>query len=102
MTNLINFISVLIKDQDQCCRYEYLNSNSSFFISSQFYGIFGVFEKKGMYLTGRKKHRNPESPQRQASFLKWRFLKQSSLSMLFLIITAVPVIWITDIISWSA
>jgi hypothetical protein len=33
------------------------------------YGLVGDVEKNGVCLTGRKKHSNPESPERQASFL---------------------------------
>jgi len=38
-------------------------------------GIVGAFEKKGMRLTGRKKHKNPERPERQTSLLKQTGLK---------------------------
>ena len=85
MTNMIIFISVLIKDQDQCCRYEYLNSNSSFFLSSQFYGILGVFEKKGMLPSGRKMHDATLTAMWQHYFLLYRAFQTYPFDSIFLL-----------------
>jgi hypothetical protein len=54
----------------QLSRIKQFFCQSSFFIFRKFYALVGVIAKKGVLSSGRKKHRNPESSEGQASFLK--------------------------------